>query len=242
MDTSLMKNTLSKPPPAKLAILPRPIKHQNLDEMVYARVKDMLASGELEPGQRIVQENMALGLAVSRTPLVNALKRLAQEGLLEWVPRRGIYVRALGLSELVQLFEVRERLEPLAAELAATRICAREADEMQDLWHGMRGLPDTPESRKLFIDKDRSFHWRLAELAANPYLITAMAPVNMLAAAYLYGTPRPWEDTVPDHLAVIDGLRRGDPKSSGQAMRRHISQSLEALRLEAAAKPEIARS
>lgn len=237
-----MKKTFPAPPPARLAALPRPISHQNLDEMVYARVKDMLASGELEPGQRIVQEDMALGLAVSRTPLVNALKRLAQEGLLEWVPRRGIYVRTLGLTELVQLFEVRERLEPLAAELAATRICAREAGEMHDIWQGMRGLPDTPDAHKLFIDRDRNFHWRLVELSANPYLTTAMAPVNMLAAAYLHGTPRPWEDTVPDHLAVIEGLRRRDPKASGQAMRRHIAQSLEALRREAAAQPETARS
>jgi len=237
-----MKNVFSNPPPARLAVLSRPIKHQNLDEVVYARVKDMLASGELEPGQRIVQEDMAAGLEVSRTPLVNALKRLAQEGLLEWVPRRGIYVRALGLDELVHLFEVRERLEPLAAELAAVRISPKEAGELQALWHGMRGLADTPESRKLFVDRDRSFHWRLAELSANPYLMTAMAPMNMLAAAYLHGTPRPWEDTVPDHLAVIDGLRRRDPAAAGQAMRRHIAQSLEALRREAQAQPETARS
>jgi DNA-binding GntR family transcriptional regulator len=237
-----MKNTFPNSPPSRLAALPRPIKHQNLDEMVYARVKDMLASGELEPGQRIVQEDMAAGLEVSRTPLVNALKRLAQEGLLEWVPRRGIYVRALGLAELVHLFELRERLEPLAAELAAVRISAKEADEMRELWLGMLGLPDTPESRKLFVDRDRNFHWRLAELSANPYLQSAMAPVNMLAAAYLHGTPRPWEDTVPDHLAVIDGLRRRDPEATGQAMRRHIVQSLDALRREAAAQPETARS
>ncbi|MBI4805130.1 MAG: GntR family transcriptional regulator [Desulfovibrio sp.] len=237
-----MKNASSNLSPARMAILPRPIRHQNLDEMVYARVKDMLASGELEPGQRIVQEDMAAGLEVSRTPLVNALKRLAQEGLLEWVPRRGIYVRVLGLAELVHLFEVRERLEPLAAELAAAQISAKEADEMYELWQGMQGLPDTQESHKLFIERDRSFHWRLAELSANPYLMTAMAPVNMLAAAYLHGTPRPWEDTVPDHMAVIEGLRRKDSEATGQAMRRHIAQSLEALRREAAAQPETARS
>jgi len=59
-----------------------------------------------------------------------------------------------------------------------------------------------------------------------------MAPVNMLAAAYLHGTPRPWPDTVTDHLAIIEALSRGDALASGEAMRRHISQSLEALRLE----------
>lgn len=221
-----------------------PIRHVNLDDKVYGRVKDMIASGDLEPGSRIVQEDLASGLGVSRTPLVNALKRLAQEGLLEWVPRRGIYVRSLDHRELVWLFELRERLEPMAAELAAASITREEALRMREQWTAMAGMADTPESVRLFIDRDRRFHWRLVELAANPYLSAAMAPVSMLAAAYLHGTPRPWDDTVPDHLAVIDALLRGDPKASGAAMRRHIAQSLRALRREspqAGAPAETAR-
>ncbi|WP_243357893.1 GntR family transcriptional regulator [Fundidesulfovibrio terrae] len=217
-----------------------PIRHVNLDDKVYARVKDMIASGDLEPGSRIVQEDLAANLGVSRTPLVNALKRLAQEGLLEWVPRRGIYVRQLGLQELVWLFELRERLEPLAAELAAARIEPGEAREMRRQWAAMADMPDTPESHRTFVDLDRRFHWRLAELAANPYLSAAMAPVNMMAAAYLHGAPRPWEDTVPDHLAVIDALERGDAAACGEAMRAHIAQSLEALRGESQGAPAAA--
>ena len=221
-----------------------PIRHVNLDDKVYGRVKDMIASGDLEPGSRIVQEDLASGLGVSRTPLVNALKRLAQEGLLQWIPRRGIYVRSLDHEELVWLFELRERLEPLAAELAAARITREEALRLREQWAAMAGLADTPESVRLFIDQDRRFHWRLVELAGNPYLSAAMAPVNMRAAAYLHGTPRPWEETVPDHLAVIEALLRGDPEASGAAMRRHISQSLQALRREtslAGAPTETAR-
>ncbi|MFP5220649.1 MAG: FCD domain-containing protein, partial [Acidobacteriota bacterium] len=88
-------------------------------------------------------------------------------------------------------------------------------------------------SHRTFVDLDRRFHWRLVELAGNPYLASAMGPVNMLAAAYLHGTPRPWSDTVADHLRIIEALARGDAAASGEAMRRHIAQSLEALRLEA---------
>jgi DNA-binding GntR family transcriptional regulator len=215
-----------------------PIRHVNLDDKIYARVKDMIASGSLEPGSRIVQEDLAASLGVSRTPLVNALKRLAQEGLLEWIPRRGIYVRQLGPQELVWLFELRERLEPLAAELAATRIGPAEAGEMRRQWEAMAHLPDTPESHRAFVDLDRRFHWRLAELAANPYLAAAMAPVNMMASAYLHGNPRPWEDTVPDHLAIIDALSRGDAAACAKAMRAHIVQSLEALREESLRTPD----
>ncbi|KAF0235180.1 MAG: putative bacterial regulatory gntR family [Desulfovibrionaceae bacterium] len=210
----------------------RPILHENLDDKIYASVRDMLVSGQFAPGSRIVQEDLAASLGVSRTPLINALKRLAQEGLLEWIPRRGIFVRQLDLAELISLFEVRECLEPLAAELAAPRVTPAEAAEMQAQWQAMDALPDTDESHRAFVDLDRRFHWRLIELAGNPYLASAMGPVNMLAAAYLHGTPRPWSDTVSDHLAVIEALSRGDAAASGEAMRRHISQSLEALRLE----------
>ncbi len=218
--------TAAAPVPDGLAA----IRHENLDDKVYERIRAMIADGILAPGQRVAQEALAARLGVSRTPLVNALKRLAQDGLLRAIPRRGFRVRELSPLELVQLFELRERLEPLAAELAATRITPDEAERMADEWRAMTNLPDTPEAHQTYVERDRAFHRRLAELSGNPFLRAAMDPVSMLAAAYLHGTPRPWEDTVPDHLAIIDGLRRGDPAASGAAMRNHIAPSLAALR------------
>ena len=76
------------------------IEHENLDDKIYARLKRMIADGQLAPGQRILQEKLARGMGVSRTPLVNALKRLAQERLVEWVSRRGIYVKQFSLKEM----------------------------------------------------------------------------------------------------------------------------------------------
>ncbi len=188
------------------------IRHENLDEKIYGRIRTMIADGVLTPGQRVAQEALAVRLGVSRTPLVNALKRLAQEGLLRAIPRRGFRVRELSPLELVQLFELRERLEPLAAELAATRIAPDEADRMAGEWRAMASLPDTPEAHQTYVERDRAFHRRLAELSGNPFLRAAMDPVSMLAAAYLHGTPRPWEDTVPDqppHRAVAGGAAAG---------------------------------
>ena len=108
------------------------IEHENLDDKIYARLKGMIADGQLAPGQRILQEKLARDMGVSRTPLVNALKRLAQERLVEWVSRRGIYVKQFSLKEMAQLFEVREGLEPIAARLAATRITPAEVRVVQE--------------------------------------------------------------------------------------------------------------
>ena len=83
------------------------IEHDNLDDKIYWRLKTMITEGDMEPGKRILQEQLARDMGVSRAPLVNALKRLAQEGLLEWLPRRAIYVKRFTPREVAQIFEVR---------------------------------------------------------------------------------------------------------------------------------------
>ena len=139
------------------------IEHENLDDKIYARLKQMIADGKLVPGQRILQEKLARDMGVSRTPLVNALKRLAQERLIEWVSRRGIYVKAFSLTEMAQLFEVREGLEPIAARLAAVRISPVEVRQFQRMFDGFSKSPSAAEIRR-YLKCDRQFHWRLVEL------------------------------------------------------------------------------
>src|SRR3989304_3577192 len=107
------------PPPLRL-------EPENLDDKIYARLKALIAERRMLPGERILQDRLARQMGVSRTPLVNALKRLAQERLVEWVSRRGIYVRRFTKREMARLFEVREALEGLSARLAAPRIAPAE--------------------------------------------------------------------------------------------------------------------
>ena len=204
------------------------IEHENLDDKIYARLKRMIAEGELPSGQRILQEKLARGMGVSRTPLVNALKRLAQERLVEWISRRGIYVKRYSLAEMAQIFEVREGLETIAARLAATRIKAAEVDELLGMFRGFRGKL-TPSLIKRYIERDRYFHWRLVEIAGNPHLAAAMESVNMMISAYQLGLPRTPAETIPEHCAVLEALRRNDPEASEAAMRVHIRRSVERL-------------
>jgi GntR family transcriptional regulator, rspAB operon transcriptional repressor len=184
-------------------------------------------------------------MGVSRTPLVNALKRLAQERLLEWLPRRGIYVRRFSAREVAQLFEVREGLEPIAARLAAPRIDPAEVDDLLELFRGFDENP-TPSAVRQYLRADRHFHWRLVELAANPHLAAAMESVNMMISAYQVGIPRSLSESLPEHRAILEALRRKDPDASEQAMRVHIRRSREKLKKnaeveEAAGKEDLER-
>ncbi len=208
------------------------IEHDNLDDKIYRRLKVMITESDLVPGERILQEQLARDMGVSRTPLVNALKRLAQEGLLEWLPRRGIYVKRFSPLEVAQIFEVREGLEPMAARFAASRIEPGEVDKLEAMFEEFTEDP-TPAEIRRYLKADRHFHWRLVELAENPYLAAAMESVNMMISAYQVGVPRSLAESLPEHRAVLAALRQQDPEASEQAMRVHIRRSREKLRRDA---------
>jgi DNA-binding GntR family transcriptional regulator len=208
------------------------IEHDNLDDKIYRRLKAMITEGDLEPGKRILQEHLARDMGVSRTPLVNALKRLAQEGLLEWLPRRAIYVKRFTPREVAQIFEVREGLEPMAARLAAERIDPAEVEELEEIFKEFTENP-TPAAVRRYLQADRYFHWRLVELAGNPFLAAAMESVNMMISAYQVGIPRSLAESLPEHRAILGALRNQDPEASEQAMRLHIRRSREKLKKDA---------
>ncbi|MBI4735025.1 MAG: GntR family transcriptional regulator [candidate division NC10 bacterium] len=211
------------------------IEHENLDDKIYARLKALIAERRMLPGERILQDRLAREMGVSRTPLVNALKRLAQERLVEWVSRRGIYVKRFTKREMARLFEVREALEGLAARLAAPRIGRDEVDRLAEMFRGLDVTP-TPAAVRRYVERDRHFHWRLVEIAGNEQLAHAMDSVNMMFFAYQDGLVRPAAETVQEHWTILEALRRKDPDASEAAMRLHIRRSVEQLEKEAEAE------
>ncbi|MFB3817626.1 MAG: GntR family transcriptional regulator [Candidatus Methylomirabilales bacterium] len=225
-------------PPAPVPVLSPPaasplrIEHENLDLKICQRLRQMIVARELRPGQRLLQEHLARELGVSRTPLVNALKRLAQEGLVEWVSRRGIYVKRFTKREMARLFEVREALEALAARRAAERMPRGEAERLWALFRGLGGRPTAARVRR-YVERDRYLHWRLVELAANEPLARALDSVNMRFFAYQDGLVRPPAETLPEHRAILRALGRGDAAAAEAAMRLHIRRSVEKLEREA---------
>jgi DNA-binding GntR family transcriptional regulator len=211
------------------------IEHENLDDKIYARLKALIAERQLLPGERILQDRLAREMGVSRTPLVNALKRLAQERLVQWVSRRGIYVKRFTKREMARLFQVREALEGLSARLAAPRIDREEVDQLVEMFRGLDVTP-TPAAIRKYVERDRYFHWRLVEIAGNEQLGHAMASVNMMFFAYQDGLVRPATETVKEHWDILEALRRRDPDASEAAMRLHIRRSVERLEQEAEAE------
>jgi DNA-binding GntR family transcriptional regulator len=210
------------------------VQHENLDDKIYARLRDLILERQLLPGERILVDHLAVEMGVSRTPILNALRRLSQEGAVEVLSRRGIYVRRYGKAEMVRLFAVREVLDGLATRLAAAHVSKGEIARFVRSFKSHEGAPAGPAAIRRYVELDRAFHCRLMELAANDQLRAAMDSINMRLFVWQDGVVRPPAETIPEHLKILDALRRGDADGAETAMRAHIRRSLETLQREAA--------
>lgn len=213
------------------------IQHENLEDKIYAQLRALIVERKILPGERIPLDHLAREMGVSRTPVLNALKRLAQERVVEVFPRRGIYVRRFTKREMARLFAVREVLEGLAARLAAGRIERSEVDRLEASFRGIKG-PNTAALVRQYVQRDRAFHARLVKVAGNEQLTAALESVYMMFFAYQDGLVRPPAETLPEHQAILEALGRRDPEASEAAMRRHLRRSMERLKAQAEAEPQ----
>jgi len=222
-----LKNSLA----GKLRSAERPVR-TNLDDYLYEHLKELIVDRALLPGERIVPEQLARSIGVSRTPMLSALKRLSQEQLVEWRSRHGVFVRRLSMRELALIFELREMLEGLAARRAAKVITRPEVEYFRGLFREI-GTAETPEVRRTYMRKDYLFHSGLLEIAESVPLTQTIRSVNILVSAFGAGLLRPIPEVMAEHDAIFEALLRRDPDESEAAMRAHIRRSVEWLHREA---------
>lgn len=200
----------------------------NLDRQVFELVKEMILKRELEPGEKIRQEKLALKIGVSRTPLINALKLLEQDRLVTAVPRRGYYVRELDESEIVPIFELREVLEGLAA-----RKVAQGAKRLRSRFK--KFFPEDSdytgeEGFKKYAEEDRRFHSLLLSIAGEGCYSTFLPIENVLCFSYLIsrdeGLLRSPQDTLKEHKNIVKAICDGEPEAAEKAVKLHVSRSI----------------
>lgn len=197
----------------------------NIEDRLYDHLRVMIVGGRLLPGERVVPEQLAHEMGVSRTPILSALKRLTQDSLFEWRPRRGVFVRRLSTRELALVFELREMLEGLAARRAATRITA---DQLQTLRSLFEGIPtqETPVNRRNYLLRDWEFHSTVLRLADSAPLTQTIQSVHIMVLAFGGGVLRSIREVLAEHEAIFDALSKRNPDAAEAAMRTHINRSV----------------
>ena len=194
-------------------------------ETTYERLCEEIRSGKLPPGSRLRETEIAERLAVSRTPVREAIRRLEADGLVDHLPRSGAVVRKLEYPELMELYEMRTVLEGTAARLAARAASPVELEELVAINDEMRAAAGRPE---VVIGLNRQFHKLLLDAARNRFLLRAMATVEntlLILGSSSMAMPDRAREAVDEHREVLDALLARDGAAAEAAMRRHMERA-----------------
>jgi DNA-binding GntR family transcriptional regulator len=209
-----------------------PIEVQSLADRVYRRIRSLILSGELPPGEQLRQEALAEGLGTSRTPLREALNRLASEGLIEFRPHRSAVVAQFSQRDIEVDYEARVIVEPAAARLAAER---RDPATLLALERAIGAARRAGRDVEALFDANRAFHVALVGGSGNPHLARfveslwggRIAPVFYARQARLPG--RRTRD-VAEHEEILRLVCDGDGDGAARAVREHLDAALTQLR------------
>jgi DNA-binding GntR family transcriptional regulator len=215
--------TRVRPPAAVEAV--KPARTGSLTEHAYEEIKEKILTLYFLPGQYLNEGAVCALLAVGRTPVHQALHRLATEGLVEIMPRKGVIVLPDSIGEIIKILESRATVEAELARNAAEHASASEAEELRTLAHAID--PDGPAPAiDAFIAADRAFHRRLAELSGNPVLADFARRLHERSSRFW--TLHLWQTmdvraNDRQHGAIADAVARRDGDAAAAAMRRHIA-------------------
>ena len=211
-------------PPAPAALAPRA-----LYEEVADRLRQMIFSRELEPGGWIDELRLAAAWGISRTPLREALKVLATEGLVTMKVRRGAYVSEPSISDVAQVYHLLALLESdAAAEVAKSRT----AEQMRQLQSLHEQLERHVRQRDAFFAANEAFHLGLLEIAGNRWrtqIVADLRKVMKLNRHHSLFRKGRLSDSLGEHRSIMSALAQGDPALAAQAMRAHFNNSLKSL-------------
>lgn len=193
------------------------------EEEAYLYLHKALRLGQYKAGERLIPEDIAAEIGMSRMPVREAFRRLAADGLVTLRPNRGCVVAGLTLDELNEAFEIRSVLEGLAVRLVAPRLTADHFEELDRLLLRMERAGEAGSSD--WVLRHQEFHAYIYSLSGRPKLIRQIATLHVAIEPYM----RIWFDYVEkplsareEHQNLIDALKSGDCAEAERVMEDHV--------------------
>jgi DNA-binding GntR family transcriptional regulator len=214
------------------AISAEAIPRRTLHGELVERLRDMISDGALQPGTRIPEKLLCLRFGVSRTPLREALKVMASEGLVDLLPNRGATVAKLTVADIEEVIPVLAHLEALAGELASANVTDDEIAEIR-LLHYQMALHYTRAERPAYFKINQEIHERIVSAARNRTLANLHRSVagRIRHARYLANLSRSrWTQAMEEHEEILKALAARDGARLGAILRRHLVNKLESIR------------
>lgn len=191
-----------------------------LSEIVGEQIRSRILSGELGPGSRLVERDLADLFEVSRSPVRDALRMLEQEGLVEKLPTRGIMVKRLRRTEVEEIFDIREALEGMASRLAAQRVANGAPSNLSNLVAKSRAAHERDD-----LVAVRSFNWgfhdEIISFSGNETLQVLITPL-MGRLHWLLRQISDFDRIEADHMRLASAIESGYPDLAQAEAQRHV--------------------
>jgi DNA-binding GntR family transcriptional regulator len=206
-----------------------PLDRTDLTERTYAVLKDRILTRRMEPGTRVSVPEIAAALGVSRTPVTDALKRLATEGLVEIIPRRGTFVTGLSEPDVCELFDIRLLIESYAVDTIIDSGQAGEylravSEPMARMRQAM--VEDDYGDYETFVSGDRELHMTMVEMTHNQRLLEIYTDLNVhiqVTRAHYLDSVENARQAYQEHEDILAGFRAEGAEQVKTALRAHIS-------------------
>jgi DNA-binding GntR family transcriptional regulator len=198
---------------------------QNLHEATFQTLKALLVEGKIVPGSKLNERELAERLNVSRTPIREAIRRLAADGLVELIANRGAIAVQLNIDDVIHTFDVIAELEGYSGELAAKNISDSTLSELEALQYEMMASyarRDLSSYYKLNLQ----IHRLINQAANNPVLASLFSQVNSRIEALRFRSNQDgvkWEKAVEEHQEMLDALKARDSARMRKVMITHVT-------------------
>lgn len=200
--------------------------HKPLREIVYEELKRQILIGEIPPGTRMMEVDLAEKMDVSRTPVREAIRKLEKEGLVTIEARKGAYASDISFKDMIDILEVRETLESMAAALAASKMSEEDKTRIQEVIKKYHNAVDEGNVDEI-IKLDEEFHKLIVNCSGNKTLIQMVSQVQELALRFryiYYDDFRRFQNQPREHEDIFEALNSGDSERARQNTKSHISQ------------------
>ena len=199
--------------------------HKPLREIVYEELKRQIMVGEIAPGTRMMEVELAEEMGVSRTPVREAIRKLEKEGLVTIEPRRGAYASDISAKEMVDILEVRQDLEGMAAGIAAQKITEEGKTELTEIARRYRESVEKGDVDEI-IRNDEAFHKYIVGLSGNKTLVKMVSQVQELALRFryiYYEDFSRFQNQPTEHQAIVDAIISGNFNSARVNAEQHLA-------------------
>ena len=195
-----------------------------LRDVVFNTLREAILKGDLRPGERLMELQLAAKLGVSRTPIREAIRMLEQEGLAVTIPRKGAEVAKMTEKDMEDVLQVREALDELAASIACEQITAEELENLVDAMYDFENSIRTKDVKRI-AEMDVKFHDIIYHATGNPKLVNILN--NLREQMYRYRVEylkdeKNYPLLLEEHKAIVEVFMNRNKEKVSECMRQHV--------------------